>query len=182
MQGSLSFDQLTSIVCNKFIHPRPQRSFQRPGRCPGVIGHRRNGPEHRQRLDGWRLAAVGGTTTPGSATGSTTTPRTTGLGAGSPNYNAGGIAAGANSHLNPSGNSLINPSPSGSTLTLGGSRARAPAAEPRATKTRQSRGGLMPMARGLLAVGLCGAAQMPSSQTATMVPSTASPLIVQPVT
>ncbi len=33
-----------------------------------------------------------------------------------PNLNAGGAAAGANSALNPSGNSFINPSPSGSTL------------------------------------------------------------------
>jgi hypothetical protein len=61
-------------------------------------------------------ASVGGTQ-PGTTTGSATTPST---GAGSPNYNAGGAAAGANSQFNPSGNSLINPSPSGSTLTPNG--------------------------------------------------------------
>src|SRR5690242_8296657 len=62
--------------------------------------------------------SVGSTTTPpsGTTTGSATTPGTA-PGAGSPNYNAGGVAAGANSAVNPSGNSLINPSPSGSTLT-----------------------------------------------------------------
>ena len=75
-------------------------------------------------------AAGAGTTNSGSVTGSPpssvtgsppnsvtgTSPGTTGLGAGNPNYNAGGSAAGANSSLNPSGNSLMNPSPSGSTL------------------------------------------------------------------
>jgi hypothetical protein len=59
-------------------------------------------------------ATVGSSATP--APGSSTTTGT-GVGAGSPNYNAGGAAAGANSAVNPSGNSLINPSPSGSTLT-----------------------------------------------------------------
>jgi hypothetical protein len=36
------------------------------------------------------------------------------------NNNAGSAAAGQNSGLNPSGNTLINPSPSGSTLAPAG--------------------------------------------------------------
>lgn len=70
-------------------------------------------------------SATGGTSVGGSATSGTTTGSsmggTTGSASGTlpgnnPNLNAGGAAAGANSALNPSGNSFINPSPSGSTL------------------------------------------------------------------
>ena len=66
-------------------------------------------------------ASAGSSATPGASTttGSATTPGTP-TGAGSPNYNAGSAAAGANSQFNPSGNSLINPSPSGSTLSPNG--------------------------------------------------------------
>ena len=62
-------------------------------------------------------AATSGTTT-GSSTGGTTSGNATGGTAdtGMTN-NAGSAAAGRNSGLNPSGNTLLNPSPSGSTLT-----------------------------------------------------------------
>ena len=69
-------------------------------------------------------AAAGGMTT-GSPASGTTTGNATGGTAGT-GINAGSAAAGQNSTVNPSGNSLINPSPSGSTLTP-----TAPGAAPR---------------------------------------------------
>jgi len=52
------------------------------------------------------------TTTPGTTTGSSTGSSTTGM-----SNDAGSAGAGANSVRNPSGNSYINPSPSGSTIS-----------------------------------------------------------------
>jgi hypothetical protein len=65
--------------------------------------------------------ATGGATgsaagTTGSGTTSPSTGTTTGSAPNSLGNNAGSAAAGANSTLNPSGNSYINTSPSGSTL------------------------------------------------------------------
>jgi hypothetical protein len=54
-------------------------------------------------------AGVGGVGVPGSS--STATSNTTGMGNGGLGNQAGSIAAGANSTLNPSGNTLITPSP-----------------------------------------------------------------------
>jgi hypothetical protein len=67
-------------------------------------------------------AATGGTATGSSTSGTTSGGTTTGNATGSPadtgmTNNAGSAAAGRNSATNPSGNSLLNPSPSGSTLT-----------------------------------------------------------------
>src|SRR5829696_1940546 len=62
-------------------------------------------------------AATSGTTT-GSSTGGTTTGNATGGTADTGvTNNAGSAAAARNSGANPSGNTLLNPSPSGSTLT-----------------------------------------------------------------
>lgn len=60
-----------------------------------------------------------GSTSLGSTNPGSTNPGNTALG-----NNAGSIAAGANSAGNPSGNSFINTSPSGSTLIPGGGGGR----------------------------------------------------------
>jgi hypothetical protein len=66
-------------------------------------------------------SATGSAATSGATTGSPATGTTTGNAMGNPgagmSNSAGSAAAGANSGRNPSGNTLINPSPSGSTLT-----------------------------------------------------------------
>jgi hypothetical protein len=70
-------------------------------------------------------SATGGAATGGTTTGSSTTGTTTGNATGSPadtgmTNNAGSAAAARNSGVNPSGNTHINPSPSGSTLAPAG--------------------------------------------------------------
>ena len=66
-------------------------------------------------------SATGGAATSGTTTGSSITGTTSGNATGDYPHtgvtnNAGSAAAGQNSGLNPSGNTLLNPSPSGSTL------------------------------------------------------------------
>src|SRR5438067_1801648 len=82
-----------------------------------------NGHLNRKQFNrcAWRSAvgissaggsAATGTTTGSSTNGTTTVSSTTG----GANNNAGSAAAGANRQYNPSGNSLMNTSPSGSTV------------------------------------------------------------------
>ena len=62
-------------------------------------------------------SSAGGSAASGTTTGSSTNGTTTGSSTtGGANNNAGSAAAGANSQYNPSGNSLMNTSPSGSTV------------------------------------------------------------------
>jgi hypothetical protein len=65
-------------------------------------------------------AATGGTTTGSSTTGTTTGNATGGTADTGMTNNAGSAAAARNSGVNPSGNTHINPSPSGSTLAPAG--------------------------------------------------------------
>ena len=72
-----------------------------------------------------RNSATGGAATSGTTTGSSTGGTTSGNATGGTadtgmTNNAGSAAAARNSGVNPSGNALINPSPSGSTLAPAG--------------------------------------------------------------